>query len=269
MSEISAQTVKELRERTGSGVAICKKALLESGGDLESAVEYLCKAGLAKLVSNAAKSTKEGRIALSVKDGYAAFVEVLCETDFVAKNDKFNEYVNELAKRVVDIPLSGSITKTVNELEESRLVELINIFGENIRINRVLRYKHDGNIGSYVHFDGKQGAMVEIVGDTDSDFPKNLAMHIVLKNPAYLSLSEVPADVLDKEKRIAAARPDLLGKPADMVEKIIDGTVSKWSKETCLLQQSWWKDEKQTVEKVLGKAKLTWFVRWRVGESSR
>jgi elongation factor Ts len=268
MADISAQAIKELRDRTGAGIVDCKKALGESQGDLEKAIEYLRKTGLAKAAKRAGRAAKEGRLACVVQPNAAVFVEMLSETDFVAKNEKFGEYVQGLAKRAAEFSGNGDITEAVTAGEKDRMAELANVFGEDLRINRVLRHEISGKLGHYIHFDGRQGAMVEASGEVDADLLKNLAMHIVLKNPTYLSFDAVPAAVLEKEKEIASARSDLAGKPAAMVEKIVEGAVRKWSQDSCLLQQTWWKDEKLTVEKVLGKAKLTWFVRWQIGEGA-
>lgn len=254
MPQVTGQLVKELRERTGAGMMDCKRALDEAEGDMDKGIEIIRKMGLAKQDKKAHRTTKEGLVATEVKDGVAVMAEVLCETDFVAKNQKFVDYFNGIIADAAtgDYP-EGDITEAVKANHGGdALGELSASVGENITIARVVRWSPNGLVSSYIHDGGgtKLGVMVEIEGDVDEDFGKNMAMHICASAPLYVSPDDVPADVIEKEKEIAAAQPDLASKPAEIIEKILVGKIRKYCEDVCLTEQTWIHDDKTKVGKV-------------------
>jgi elongation factor Ts len=254
MAQISAGLVKELRELTGLGMMECKKALAEAGGDLKKAEELLRIRSGAKASKAAGRVAAEGVIgAWRSPDGkLGALVEVNCETDFVAKNEDFVAFARELAEAVAksnpaDVAgLSGF---------EARRQSLVQKIGENITIRRFARLQAQGRLALYVH-----GAKIGVLVDVDGaeDLGKDLAMHIAFAKPQYMCKSDVPADVVARERDIAAARARESGKPAEIVAKMVEGTVNKFLNEITLLGQPFVKDDKQSVEKLLTakKAKL-------------
>lgn len=272
---ITAAMVKELRERTGSGMMECKKALTETGGDLDAAVELMRKAGLAKADKKSGRTAAEGCLCvkLSPDARSAAIVEVNCETDFVAKGDDFIEFANGVAQSVLD-----SCAATVEELlgagmagsgasvDETRR-ELIAKIGENINVRRFERFESaNGTVASYLH-GSRIGVLVELVGG-DAVLGKDIAMHIAASRPVCVDESEVPADLVAKEKEIFMAQAESSGKAANIVEKMVEGRIKKYLGEITLLGQPFVKDPDQTVGKlVAGKgAKVVRFVRYEVGE---
>lgn len=267
MAEITAAMVKELREKTGAGMMDCKKALTAAEGDMEGAIEHLRKTGIAKQEKKSGRATTEGKVATYINDGIAAQVEVLCETDFAAKNDKFVSYCDGLAERVAtECTAVGDLSESVAEGEKDRIGELVTNIGENIQVRRVLRWDLEGQAGSYLHMGGKIGVLVDVKGDADEDYLNNLCMHIAAFNPRYVRPDDVPAESVEKEKEIAAAQPDLANKPANILDKILIGKINKWYKDVCLTEQPWVRDDKISVQKANPKAEIVRFARWEVGE---
>ncbi len=275
MTEITATLVKELRERTGSGMMECKRALAEAGGDLEAAVEILRKAGLAKADKKGSRTAAEGRIAikLSADEKRAVIVEVNSETDFVAKNDDFLKFADRVAERALD---SGATTAAEllavpieaggPTIEEVRR-ELVAKLGENINLRRLTRLETDtGKLAAYLH-GNRIGVLVEIEGGSP-ELAKDIAMHIAASKPLWLRPEDVPAAILAKEKEIFTAQAEASGKPSSVVEKMVEGRLRKYLQEVTLLGQPFVKDPDCSVEELLRKAgaKVVRFVRFEVGE---
>jgi len=266
MAEISASRVKELRELTGLGMMECKKALAEAGGDLKKAEELLRIRSGAKASKAAARVAAEGVIGawLSADAKLGALVEVNCETDFVAKNEDFLAFARDVAEFV-----AKSDPAAVEALSsfESRRQALVQKIGENITIRRFARIQAKGQLALYLH-GAKIGVLVDYEGA--EDLGKDLAMHVAAFKPQYLSKSDVPADIVARERDIAAerAKESGKGKPPEIVAKIIEGGANKALSELTLLGQPFVRDDKQTVEKLLSarKAKLFAYRLLVVGE---
>jgi len=267
MANITADMVKSLREKTGAGMMDCKRALAETDGDVDKAVESLRKAGITKAEKKAGRATKEGLIFLTVEGGTAVLVEILCETDFVARNEKFREYGAGLARKLAaECTVDGDIAAAVATAEQPNLVSLISVIGENMQIRRVLRWQTaGGQLASYNHQSlSKCCVLVEAAGEVDATVLKDACLHIAAFSPRYIGPEQVPADILAKEREIAAAQ--VQGKPENIVGKIVEGKIQKWYSEVCLLRQPWVRDDKSSLEKVAPKMEIRRFVRWQVGE---
>ena len=266
MAQISAGLVKELRELTGLGMMECKKALAEAGGDLRKAEELLRIRSGARASKAAGRVAAEGVIGawLSPDGKLGALVELNCETDFVAKNEDFVAFAREVAEAVAKTNPTGVQGLAAFEARRQALVQKI---GENISIRRFARLQAQGRLSLYVH-GVKIGALVDYEGA--EDLGKDLAMHVAASKPQYLSKGEVPADVVARERAIAAerAKEQGKGKPPEIVAKIIEGAVNKSLNEIALLGQTFVKDEKLTIEKLLAarKAKLNGYRFLVVGE---
>ena len=264
MAEISAGLVKELRELTGLGMMECKKALAEAGGDLKKAEELLRIKSGAKASKAAGRIAAEGVIGawLSADAKLGALVEVNCETDFVAKNEDFIAFAREVAEAV-----AKSNPADVQGLAsfEARRQALVQKIGENISIRRFARLQTQGRLALYTH-GVKIGVLVDLEGE--EGVAKDLAMHIAFAKPQYLTKAEVPAEVVARERDIAAARAKDSGKPPEIVTKMVEGAVNKFLNEITLLGQPFVKDDKQSVEKLLAakKAKLNGYRFLVVGE---
>jgi len=273
--QITASMVKELRERTGSGMMECKKALQETDGDIDVAIENMRKSGLAKADKKAGRVAAEGRvvIALSEDKKSAAVVEVNCETDFVSGGDDFLSFVTSIAKTALNnkpadvaalsaMTLDGS-AETIEEVRKEKVAKI----GENMQLRRFeLLETENGTFGTYLH-GARMGVLVEMENGSD-ELIKDIAMHIAASNPLCVSEADVPADVLEKEKDILRAQALESGKPADIVEKMLTGRIRKYLAEITLLGQSFVKDPDKTVETLLSDAGATVnrFVRYEVGE---
>lgn len=269
---VTAALVKELRERTGAGMMECKKALVETAGDLDAAIEHLRKAGLAQADKKAGRVAAEGRIALAVApDGKrAAVVEINCETDFVARDENFNAFAESVAAKALALD-SGDIEHLLQASLGERTVEearqaLIAKIGENIQVRRMVLRTTDGVLGHYVH-GGKIGVLVDLIGGT-ADLARDLAMHVAALNPAYVAEADVPPEVIAKEREILAAQAGGSGKPAEIIEKMIAGRLRKQLAEITLLGQPFVKDGDVTVGKLLAQsgATVAGFSRMAVGE---
>jgi elongation factor Ts len=266
MAEISASLVKELRELTGLGMMECKKALAEAGGDLKKAEELLRIKSGARASKAAARVAAEGVIGawLSPEGKLGALVELNCETDFVAKNEDFLAFAQSLAETVAASNPQDVAQLATTQVEERRKA-LVQKIGENISIRRFARLQAQGRLALYRH-----GVRIGVLVDCDGpeELGKDLAMHIAFAKPQYLSKAEVPADIVARERDIAAARAKDSGKPAEIVAKMVDGAVNKFLGEITLLGQPFVKDDKQSVEKILAakKAKLNAYRFLVVGE---
>ncbi len=248
---ITAQQVKELRDRTGVAMMACKKALVESDGDIDQAIEVLRKKGAAKASDKADRSTSEGRVAISGR----AIVKILCETDFVGKNDNFVAFVQEIADKA-----SSDGVESAKELFESVKTDKIQEIGENIVLESIEVLEEGEVVGGYVHTNGKIGTLVVLDGGT-SEQAKDLAMHAAAMNPICANPEDVDGDLIEKEKDIAKEQLQNEGKPENIIDKIIVGKIKKFCAERALTSQSFVKDPSMTVAEYLGDAKLIKFVR--------
>ena len=267
MAEISAALVKELRELTGLGMMECKKALVEAGGDLKKAEEILRIKSGAKAGKIAGRIAAEGVIGayLSPDAKSGALVELNCETDFVAQNADFVAYAQTLAELVATKNPGDVAALVAYPGVETQRQAMVQKIGENISIRRFSQLATKAKLAQYVH-GGRIGVLVEYDGADDAG--KDVAMHISFSRPAYLSKSEVPAEVVERERGILAARAKESGKPAEIVAKMVDGGLNKFLAESTLLGQPFIKDDKQTVEKMLAakKSKVLGFRFLVVGE---
>jgi elongation factor Ts len=267
---ITASLVKELRELTGAGMMECKKALVETNGDLQAAQEHLRTTGQASAAKKSGRIAAEGRIELALGDSAAAIVEVNCETDFVAKDENFVGFARRAAQLIlheqpVDVAALMALPGEGGTFEDERKT-LIAKIGENIGVRRFEVIAHDGGVGSYLH-GVKIGVVVTVEGG-DDDLRRDVAMHIAASNPAYLAASDVPADAQDKERQILTDQAAQEGKPANIVEKMVEGRMRKYLGEITLLGQPFVKDPDVTVEKLLqgAGASISGFCRLEVGE---
>ncbi|MCC5795376.1 MAG: elongation factor Ts [Chromatiales bacterium] len=269
---VSASVVRELRERTGVGMMECKKALVETNGDLDAAQELLRKRGQAKADKKAGRVAAEGRIELATAaDGASVLVEINCETDFVAKDEGFEKF----CAMVAGVAASGSPADAGallalaapggGTVEEARR-DLVAKVGENITVRRLARVTPRGSLGSYQH-GTRIGVLVDVEGG-DEDLGRDLAMHIAASKPQFLSADDVPAEMREKEREIFAAQAANEGKPPEIVAKMVEGRLRKYLGEITLLGQPFVKDPDQSVEKLLKqhKAQVLGFVRLEVGE---
>ncbi len=272
---ISANQVKELRERTGAGMMECKKALLTANGDIEAAIEAMRKSGMAKAAKKAGRITAEGIIEVKIStDGlWAAMVEINCETDFVGRDANFRNFAIEVANcvlinKVTDLntlattPLTAANSQTVEQVRQ----ELINKLGENIQVRRIALLNATGRIGGYTH-GGRIGVIVAL-DVPQAELAKDLAMHIAAANPATIDPKDVSADLIAKEKEIFIAQSADSGKPTEIIEKMVAGRISKFLNEVSLLGQPFVKEPSKTVAALLkeGKGTVTAFARFEVGE---
>ena len=266
---ITPALIKELNQKTGAGLMDCKKALSETDGDVQEAIQVIRKMGLATADKKAGRATREGHVNAVVTDSVAVLAEILCETDFVSSTDNFKDFVSGVTERAAggDFP-EGDIAEAIKEAEQDNIGDLIASVDENIQIRRVVRWNPKGKAFSYIHDGGgvKFGVLVDIEGDIDDEFGKLMAMHIAAASPEYVSADEVPEADIAREKEVALASPDLEGKPDEIKEKIVGGKINKWLSEVCLVKQKWAHDEKISVEKANPKATVARFVRWQVGE---
>jgi len=267
--EITANLVKDLRERTGAGMMECKKALVENNGDIDAEAEWLRKSGLAKADKKASRVAAEGRIVMAQDGGKAVLVEINSETDFVAKDSNFlafTEAVAQAALKVEDVEALKAASLGVNTVEEARSA-LIAKVGENVQVRRMARMESTNTIGAYVH-GGRIGVLIEVKGG-NAELARGLAMHVAAMNPPYISPAHVPADFVAREKEIALAQVKDSGKPAEILEKMIAGKISKTLAEVSLTGQPYVLDTNITVEaalKAAGGAEVLSFVRLAVGE---
>jgi len=273
MAEITASMVKELRERTDAPMMECKKALAEAGGDMARAEEIL-RVKLGNKASKAAsRVAAEGIVAIWVSPDakLAAMVEVNCETDFVAKNDEFIAFANRLAQLVAERNPADVAALSQFELDgkpvEQVRTELVGKIGENITIRRFVRIEAQGKVYSYVHGGAKIGVLVDLVGG-DEALGKDLAMHIAACKPKALSADQVPAELIETERRIARQKAIESGKPEAILDKIAEGAAQKYLKEVTLLGQGFVKDDKLSVETLLKQrnARVASFALFVVGE---
>lgn len=284
MSEkpVTAVLIKELRERTGVGMGKCKEALEEAKGNMDLAIANLRKAGIASAVKKEGRTTNEGMIAAGEVNGTVSVVELNAETDFVVKNDKFQSFLKSIAEDVAKTKPASleAFLSQKSSLDPELTVDqfrstIVQTIGENIQIRRIQTFAKgsDKSIGIYSHLGGKILTLVEISGSADEEaLAKDIAMHTAAAAPEYLSSEQVPEEVLAHEKDIAASL--MKGKPANMLEKIIEGKMNAYYDQVCLVNQKYIRDDSLSIadlvnkrSKEIGKPlKVTHFIRWVVGQ---
>ena len=268
---ISASMVKELRERTGAGMMECKKALVETGGGMDEAVELLRKSGQAKADKKSGRIAADGLVVIAANGKNAVITEINSETDFVAKDENFIEFAQAVAAVALagdanDVESLNSETLADGRQVETARTELVAKVGENISLRRFARLEAADNLGSYTH-GARIAALVSLQGG-DADIARDIAMHIAATNPVCIDADGVPAETLERERRIFSEQAAESGKPPEIVEKMVTGRVAKFLKEVTLLGQPFVKDPDVTVAKLLkdADASVTSFVRYEVGE---
>ena len=272
----TSKDVMELRKKTGAGVADCQKALKETEGNMEKAVDLLREKGIATAAKKASRIAAEGIVASKVEGNVGALVEVNCETDFVAKGDQYLEFVAGVADYVLanDVADIDALVAAKNDETIAATAKI----GEKIAIRRFAKYTCDnGVIESYIHMGGKVGVLVEVEGctcDGAKELAHDVALQIAAAKPLYLNAEEVPAEVLEHEKEILRAQALNEGKPAQIIDRMVEGRVKKYYEEACLLNQAFVKDPSLTIEKLvksvgdkMGKTlSIKRFVRFEMGE---
>ncbi len=264
MADITMELIKDLREKTGAGIADCKKALTEAEGCLEKAIEFLRKAGIAKAEKKAGRAVKEGRILTLITDKAAAMVEVLCETDFVANNEKFTNFINSTLEKIIAMDANGCVTEAIQAATKDELTALIATIGENMQVRRALRWNVAHKAASYIH-GGHMAVLVEAEG-CDTDFIREICMHIAAYSPSYINASDISAEAIQKEVEIQMALPELANKPEQIREKIAQGKIQKWYSDVCLMEQAWFKDPATCLSKLDANVKVDRFVRWAISD---
>ena len=265
MAEISAAAVKALREQTGQGMMECKKALQESNGNVDAARDLLRKKGLVTAEKKAGRATSEGLVAvkLNADKTSGAMVEVCCETDFCARNDVFRATVAKVADLAAAAPADGPIAPTPQMA--AAVQEALTKIGENMSCGRVVKISAP-RVAAYIHHNGKVGVLLGTDGPLDETTLADLCMHIAFADPLAITTDDVPANLVAKEREIAAAQAADSGKPANIVEKMVAGKVAKFLASSALLEQPFIRDDKKKVKAVLGAAKVTAFARFAVGQ---
>ncbi|HCG2517964.1 TPA: elongation factor Ts [Staphylococcus aureus] len=275
MATISAKLVKELREKTGAGMMYCKKALTETDGDIDKAIDYLREKGIAKAAKKADRIAAEGLVHVETKGNDAVIVEINSETDFVARNEGFQELVKEIANQVLDTK-----AETVEALMETtlpngksvdeRIKEAISTIGEKLSVRRfAIRTKTDNDaFGAYLHMGGRIGVLTVVEGSTDEEAARDVAMHIAAINPKYVSSEQVSEEEINHEREVLKQQALNEGKPENIVEKMVEGRLRKYLQEICAVDQDFVKNPDVTVEAFLKTkgGKLVDFVRYEVGE---
>ncbi|HCZ3331905.1 TPA: elongation factor Ts [Staphylococcus aureus] len=275
MATISAKLVKELRKKTGAGMMDCKKALTETDGDIDKAIDYLREKGIAKAAKKADRIAAEGLVHVETKGNDAVIVEINSETDFVARNEGFQELVKEIANQVLDTK-----AETVEALMETtlpngksvdeRIKEAISTIGEKLSVRRfAIRTKTDNDaFGAYLHMGGRIGVLTVVEGSTDEEAARDVAMHIAAINPKYVSSEQVSEEEINHEREVLKQQALNEGKPENIVEKMVEGGLRKYLQEICAVDQDFVKNPDVTVEAFLKTkgGKLVDFVRYEVGE---
>ena len=276
MAEISAKQVMELRAKTGAGVMDCKKALVESNGDEEKAIVYLREKGITKAEKKSSRIASEGLVAIYISDDnkVGAIVEVNSETDFVAKNEKFVKFVEDIAKQVavnnpkdVEDLLAEKYIDDESQAVKDVLTNLIATIGENMNIRRFERVETEGFLGKYIHANGQIGVLVDMAKGSE-EVAKNIAMQICAVKPEYLDRTKVPEDRVKDEMEVLKAQVINEGKPEAIAEKIVNGRIGKFYEDICLVDQVYVKDQSKKVSDYLKEndAEISNFIRFERGE---
>ena len=267
MTNISASQVKELREKTGLGLMDCKKALEEANGDLDLAVEELRKTSGLKASKKSSRSAADGLIGIKSLEGKSFMVEINCETDFVARDDSFNSFMQEVLE-IVSSNKDKSLEELLEEGIEEKREKLVQKLGENIVVRRISASEDSADSsGVYLHSNNKIGAIISLKGGTE-EVAKDIAMHAAATDPMAISPSDIAQDVIDKEREIYKAQSEESGKPADIVEKMIEGKIRKFLSEVSLTEQDFVKDPSIKINDILknNNANIVGFTRFEVGE---
>ncbi len=266
---ITAAMVKDLREKTGAGFMDSKKALEQCDGDIEKAMEFLRQKGIASAEKKQNRIAAEGLVATYIENNVGAIVEINCETDFVAKNEDFKAFVNNIAKHIVATKpanmgeLNNSVCSSCNMKIEDVVKDKIATIGEKISIRRFEILQ--GDLATYVH-NGKIGVLISASAQ-DEVLLKDIALHIASSAPEFVSRNQIPQEVIDEETRIEMGKEDLAKKPENIRAKIVEGRVNKLMAQKCLLEQQFVKNPDQTVEQhINGKLQINSFIRWTLGE---
>lgn len=252
---ISASLVKQLREKTGVGMMDCKKVLQETNGNIDAAIKSLREKGLSKAAKKSDRSTKEGRIITLINDQKAVIVELNCETDFVANNENFSALGKTIAQAILtNNPATPEDAQSI-DVNGSKLSELVSDailqLGENIVIGQFKVFNTSGAFSNYDHTNGKIGVIVEFSNNVDSEVGRDIAMQVAAMNPPYVSSDQVPTEDLDNESDILRKQALSEGKPEQVVDKIIQGRLTKFYKENCLVEQTFVKDPEKTIKDLL------------------
>ncbi len=268
--------VMDLRKKTGAGVADCKKALTETDGDMEKAIDFLREKGIATAAKKASRIAAEGIVAAKIEGKVGALVEVNCESDFVAKGDQYEDFVNGVVDYVIANDVADADALIAAKADDT--IAATAKIGEKIAIRRFAKYAtENGVVESYIHMGGKVGVLVEVEGctcDSARELAHDVALQIAAAKPLYLTASEVPAEVVEHEKEILRAQALNEGKPAAIVDRMVEGRVKKYYDEFCLLNQAFVKDPSLTIEKLvksygdkMGKTlSIKRFTRFEMGE---
>lgn len=276
MADITASAVKELRDKTGAGMMDAKKALVENGGDMDAAVDWLRTKGLAKAEKKSGRTAAEGLVAIATSGTKGVAVEINAETDFVARNEQFQEFVKKAAEIALDVDsieaLADADYGNGKSVKDS-LTDLIATIGENMSLRRMAKTEvSSGVVGSYVHGAladglGKIGVLVAIEGSSDKEAGKKIAMHVAAANPQFLDRDSVDPEAMERERNVLKEQAIASGKPAEIAEKMVEGRMRKYYEEVCLVEQTFVVDGESKIVDVVGSdASIKAFVRMQLGE---
>ncbi len=263
MAEITAAMVKALREETSQGMMECKKALIETSGDIDAARDLLRKRGAALAEKKAERTTSEGLVAIKIADdgASAAMVEVACETDFCARNDVFKAMVAD----VLDLAMGAETGEVAaSDAIDAAIQAALAKIGENMSYGRGVKIVAP-KIASYLHHNSKVGVLIGIEGELDEESMTGLCMHVAFADPVGITVDDIPADVVEKERAFALEQAEESGKPKEIAEMMVEGKMRKFMAGKALLEQAYVRDEKKQIKEVLGEAKVTAFARFSVG----
>ncbi len=260
------ELIKQLREESGAGMVDCQKALNESGGDMDKALEILRKQGIAKAAKRSDRETAEGVIKAEASGGVGYMVEINSETDFVARNEKFQKFADDVLalikeKEPKDIEELMALEMNDSTVKEA-LENLSGVIGEKLSLKRFAILKSEGTVAAYLHMGGRIGVLVALSEKDTDELAHNMAMQIAASDPKYISPDEVPAEEIEKEKEIYREQLRSQGKPENIIDKILTGKINKYFEEVCLLKQDYIKEEKKKVEDILGGVKVEKFIRY-------
>ncbi len=261
MAEFTAKDVMKLREQTGAGMMDCKRALVDADGDMEKAADLLRERGIAKAAKRASKIAAEGIVYALVEGKTGVLVEVNCESDFVAKGDKFKELVDAVAKQIAAVKPADVEALLASDMGgktvETYIQEQIAVIGEKISVRRFTVYQSEGFVETYIHMGGTMGVMLDFAGEPTEKakaVAHDVALHVAFAKPQYMTETEVSAETLEKEKNILMQEVLNEGKPANIAEKIVMGKIKKFYEENCLMDQKFVKDDKITIAQLLAQA---------------
>ena len=261
MAEFTAKDVMKLREQTGAGMMDCKRALVDADGDMDKAADLLRERGIAKAAKRASKIAAEGIVYALVEGKTGVLVEVNCESDFVAKGDKFKELVDAVAKQIAAVKPADVEALLASDMGgktvETYIQEQVSVIGEKISVRRFTVYETEGFIETYIHMGGTMGVMLNFTGEPTEKakaVAHDIALHVAFAKPQYMTEAEVSAETLEKEKNILMQEVINEGKPANIAEKIVMGKIKKFYEENCLMDQKFVKDDKITIAQLLAQA---------------